>query len=55
MRKHLTLDLASREVTSKTVAGEDLARAGRWLIARTLLDEGVATVDPQSPAKPMIF
>ncbi|HJM49584.1 MAG TPA: aldehyde ferredoxin oxidoreductase C-terminal domain-containing protein [Alphaproteobacteria bacterium] len=55
MRKHLTLDLASREVTSKTVAGEDLARAGRWLIARTLLDEGVATVDPLSPANPLIF
>jgi aldehyde:ferredoxin oxidoreductase len=55
MRKHLTLDLATREVTSKTVEGVDLARAGRWLIARTLLDDGVATVDPLSPANPLIF
>ena len=55
MRKHLTLDLATREATSKTVEGADLARAGRWLIARTLLDDGVATVDPLSPANPLIF
>jgi len=55
MRKHLTLNLATREATDKTVEGADLARAGRWLIARTLLDEGAATVDPLSPANPLIF
>jgi aldehyde:ferredoxin oxidoreductase len=55
MRKHLTLNLATREASSKTVEGEDLARAGRWLIARTLLDAGAATVDPLSPAAPLIF
>jgi len=55
MRTHLTLNLATREATSKTVEGADLARAGRWLIARTLLDQGAATVDPLSPANPLIF
>jgi aldehyde:ferredoxin oxidoreductase len=55
MRTHLTLNLATREASKKTVEGADLARAGRWLIARTLLDAGAASVDPLSPANPLIF
>jgi aldehyde:ferredoxin oxidoreductase len=30
-------------------------RAGRYFIAKTLLELGAATVDPLSPAKPLIF
>jgi aldehyde:ferredoxin oxidoreductase len=30
-------------------------RAGRYLIAKTLLDRGLATVDPMSPDNPLIF
>ena len=55
MRKHLTFDLTNRQSTSETVEGNDLARAGRWLIAKNLLDAGAATLDPLSPEAPMIF
>ncbi|HSB60106.1 MAG TPA: aldehyde ferredoxin oxidoreductase C-terminal domain-containing protein [Vicinamibacteria bacterium] len=34
---------------------EAIVRAGRYLIARTLLERGAATVDPLSPANPLIF
>jgi aldehyde:ferredoxin oxidoreductase len=55
MRKHITFNLSDRSSSSRTVEGDELARAGRWLIARSLLDAGAATCDPLSPENPMIF
>ncbi len=55
MREFLEIDLAGRQVTARTVEGEDLARAGRYLIARMLIDEGVAEADPLGPDNPLIF
>ncbi len=55
MRKYLHIDLGTRAIEEEEVAGKDLARAGRWFIARTLLDCGAATVDPLSPENPLIF
>ena len=55
MRKHITFDLTNRTSSSETVEGNELARAGRWLIAKQLLDAGAATMDPLSPEAPMIF
>jgi aldehyde:ferredoxin oxidoreductase len=55
MRTYYDIDLGTREIRRREVAGEDAIRAGRYLIARTLLDMGVATVDPLSPANPLIF
>lgn len=46
MRNFLEIDLAGQEVAEKPVEGAELARAGRYLIARMLNDEGVAAVDP---------
>jgi aldehyde:ferredoxin oxidoreductase len=34
---------------------DEATRQGRYLIAKTLLEEGVATVDPLSAANPLIF
>jgi aldehyde:ferredoxin oxidoreductase len=55
MRKYLDIRLADRSITTRELHGEDIARAGRYLIARTLLESGAATVDPLSPQNPLIF
>ena len=55
MRRYLHIDLNKRTVTSEEMAGEALARAGRHFIVKTLLEAGVATVDPLSPDNPLIF
>lgn len=55
MRKYLHIDLARQTTEVAELHGEVLAKAGRHLIAKTLLEGGVATVDPLSPANPLIF
>lgn len=55
MRHYLHIDLNTRSVHREEQSGEALARAGRYLIAKTLVDAGVATVDPLSPDNPLIF
>ena len=55
MRKYLTIDLATRAIKSEDVTGETLARAGRYLIAKTLVDRGLADIDPLGPENPLIF
>ena len=55
MRKFLHLDLEQHRVDSEDLHGEAIVRAGRYLIARTLLSAGVAGVDPLSADNPLIF
>jgi aldehyde:ferredoxin oxidoreductase len=55
MRTYYDIDLADRTITPKTLTGEAVIKAGRYLIAKTLLERGAAAVDPLSPANPLIF
>src|SRR5258705_11699147 len=55
MRTYYDIDLTGRSITRRELHGEDVVRAGRYLIAKTLLELGAATVDPLSPANPLIF
>ena len=55
MRKYLHIDLAQRNVREESYSGEQLAHAGRYFIAKTLVEMGIATVDALSPANPLIF
>lgn len=55
MRKYLEIDLTGRTVAERELHGADIVRSGRYLIARTLLDCGAATVDPLGPDNPLIF
>jgi len=55
MRKYLHINLDNHSVTGEELHGEDIVRAGRYLIAKTLLERHVAKVDPLSPANPLIF
>lgn len=55
MRKYLHINLNNRTIDAKELHGEALVKAGRYLIAKTLMEMNVATVDPLSPANPLIF
>jgi len=55
MRTYYDIRLNDRTVARRELHGEAVVKAGRYLIARTLLDLGAATVDPLSPANPLIF
>ncbi len=55
MRHYHQIDLATQKVSTTELHGEDIVRAGRYLIAKTLVDQKVATVDPLSDKNPLIF
>ncbi len=46
MRTYLHIHLQNQTVQSETLTGEALVKAGRYLIAKTLVESQVATVDP---------
>lgn len=55
MRKYLNIDLANQSVKTRELHGEELAEAGRYFIAKSLLEGGKATIDPLSADNPLIF
>ena len=55
MRNYLHIDLKNQTVKAVEQKGEALVRVGRYLIAKTLVEENIAGVDPLSPANPLIF
>ena len=55
MRRYLHINLDDRSIETDELEGEAIVRAGRYFIAKTLLERGVATVDPLSPENPLIF
>jgi aldehyde:ferredoxin oxidoreductase len=55
MRTYYDMHLDDRTIRQRELHGEEIVRAGRYLIAKTLLECGAATVDPLSPANPLIF
>ena len=55
MRRYLEIDLAKQEIQTKQLQGKEIAICGRYFIAKTLLEQGVAKVDPLGPDNPLIF
>lgn len=55
MRLHHTINLNTREITTERKEGEAIVKAGRHLIAHSLLEADVATMDPLAPEAPLIF
>src|SRR5499426_3314500 len=55
MRHYYDIELETRTIKQRELEGEAVVKAGRYLIAKTLLELGAATVDPLSPANPLIF
>src|SRR5215510_14751601 len=55
MRHYYDIELGTRTIKKQELEGEAVVKAGRYLIAKTLLEAGAATVDPLSPGNPLIF
>src|SRR5437667_9610036 len=55
MRTYYDINLDDRTIGKRELEGEAIVKAGRYLIAKTLLELGAATVDPLSPQNPLIF
>ena len=55
MRTYYDIQLDDRTIAKREIEGEAIVKAGRYLIAKILLDLGAATVDPLSPQNPLIF
>ncbi len=55
MRVYYDIRLDDRRLDKRELHGEQIVKAGRYLIARTLLDLDAAGVDPLSPQNPLIF
>src|SRR5438876_10145891 len=55
MRTYYDIRLDDRTMEKRELEGEAIVKAGRYLIAQTLLERGAATVDPLSPQNPLIF
>ncbi|HUP19576.1 MAG TPA: aldehyde ferredoxin oxidoreductase N-terminal domain-containing protein, partial [Gemmatimonadota bacterium] len=49
------INLDDGTVATRELHGEEIVKAGRYLIARTLLDRNAARVDPLSPENPLVF
>lgn len=54
-RKYLHINLNDKAITTEQWDGEQLVKAGRYLIAKMLVEAGAATVDPLGPDNPLIF
>lgn len=54
-RKYLNINLNDQSIETEMWSGEQLVKSGRYLIAKTLFEEGVATTDPLGPDNPLIF
>src|SRR5437588_12968192 len=55
MRIYYDIDLGGRTIAKRELHGEDVVKAGRYLIAKTLVEMGAATVEPLAPANRLIF
>lgn len=55
MRQYHHIELSTREIKTDELVGEDIVKAGRYLIAKMLNEAKVATVDPLSGDNPLIF
>ncbi len=55
MRRYLDFNLADRSVKTRELHGRDVALVGRYFIAKTLSETGVALVEPMSDQNPLIF
>jgi aldehyde:ferredoxin oxidoreductase len=55
MRNYLQINLDDHSVQTEAWQGEALVKAGRFLIAKTLVENDRAMVDPLGPDNPLIF
>ncbi|WP_420627975.1 aldehyde ferredoxin oxidoreductase C-terminal domain-containing protein [Candidatus Leptofilum sp.] len=54
-RKYLEINLPTQAISEEIWQGEALVKAGRYLIAKKLVEAGTAVVDPLGAENPLIF
>jgi aldehyde:ferredoxin oxidoreductase len=54
-RNYLYIDLANQSVDTEALQGDALVKAGRYLIAKKMVEQDLAQVDPLGPDNPLIF
>lgn len=55
MRTFHEINLSTRSVETRELHGEEVVRAGRYLIAKTLFERSAANADPLGPDNPLVF
>jgi len=55
MRRYLHINLSDKSVRAEQFTGEQIAWAGRYFIAKTLVENNIAKVEPLSPGNLLIF
>ena len=55
MRKYIDINLGERTISSRELHGREIAECGRYLIAKMLLEQNIAAVEPLAPENPLIF
>ena len=55
MRKFVEIDLKKQSFNSREIVGREISECGRYLIAKMLVEQGIATADPLSSENPLIF
>ncbi len=55
MRKYINFNLNDKSFTTEEWEGESLVKGGRYLIAKTMVENNLAEVDPLGPDNPLIF
>ena len=55
MRKFIEIDLHHQQISERQLVDRELAEAGRYLIARMLVERNIAPIDPLAPENPLIF
>ena len=55
MRKHIDIDLSNKTSSVRDLSGQEIAKSGRYLIAKMLLEKNIAGVEPLAPENPLIF
>ena len=55
MRTYYDIQLSTRAIERRELHGEQIVLAGRYLIAKMLVERGLAAVDPLAPENPLIF
>jgi len=54
-RSFIDIGLFDRKITTRQLTGRAIVECGRYLIAKMLLEQGVADKDPLGPDNPLIF
>ncbi|MCO5210518.1 MAG: aldehyde ferredoxin oxidoreductase [Caldilinea sp.] len=55
MRTYYDIHLGTHTIERHELLGKEIVLAGRYLIAKTLVERGLAAVDPLAPENPLIF